>query len=59
MKLEQENNFEVEARKEDLDFLQEKLEEIHPDPYRNINHEKEIFEESLEKSLTVPEEFFP
>jgi len=48
----------LESRKEDLNFLVEKLEEIHPDPYRNINHQKEIFEKSLEKSLEVREEYF-
>ncbi len=49
---------ERESKKEDLDFLVKNLEEIHPNPYRNINQEKEIFQKSLEKSLEVPEEFF-
>lgn len=58
MEKENVNNIELESRKEDLDFLENKLEEIHPDPYRNINQEKEIFEKSLEKSLEVGDEYF-
>ena len=58
METEKANNIELESKKEDLDFLINKLEEIHPDPYRNINQEKEIFEKSLEKSLEVENEYF-
>jgi hypothetical protein len=59
MVTELENNFERESKEEDLKFLIAKLEEIHPDPYRNINQEKDVFTNTLEKSLKVPEEFFP
>ncbi len=59
MEAETTNNIELESKEEDLDFLVKNLEEIHPDPYRNINQEKDFFTNSLEKSLKVPEEFFP
>jgi len=55
------NNLEAsperESRKEDILYLQNQIEKIHKDPYRNID--KETFQESLNNSLTVSEEFFP
>jgi hypothetical protein len=59
MKSENSNNTKQESRKEDLGFLIENIEKIHPDPYKNINQKKETFEKSLEKSLDVDKEYLP
>lgn len=53
MQIEQESTPELE----DINYLQNQLEEIHKDVYRNVD--KETFRESLNKSLSVSKEFLP
>lgn len=48
--------FDKKSREEDLVFLIKKIERIHKNPYKHI--EKQSFEESLQKSLTVKDEYF-
>jgi len=51
------NQQKKDSRQKDITFLQENIEKIHKDPYRNVS--KETFTESLNTATTVDDEFFP